>query len=176
MKKYIICDIDGCLVDTAWIWKLIAQLKKNFDDVYPFEVFEKMANLSFIGVDYRLVGYIKKLINYYKDKKPTLLMMTARSETIQNETINFIKSRTDLKNFDISFRENNDCLPACESKKKRLEKILDNGNKVLMAIDDEVENLKMFAEKDIQIIQWEFGIHQYLPENSLILEEMHKWH
>lgn len=95
MKKYIICDIDCYLVDTAWIWQLIAQLKKDFDDVYPFEVFEKMANLSFIGVNYRLVGYIKTLVNSYKDKKTTLLMMTARSETIQNKTINFIQSRTD---------------------------------------------------------------------------------
>ena len=33
MAKYIICDIDGCLVDTSWLWGIINQLKTRFDGV-----------------------------------------------------------------------------------------------------------------------------------------------
>lgn len=41
MAKYIICDIDGCLVDTSWLWGIINQLKTRFDGVNPFEIFAR---------------------------------------------------------------------------------------------------------------------------------------
>lgn len=162
MAKYIICDIDGCLVDTSWLWGIINQLKTRFDDVNPFEIFDKNANLSFCRVDSMLVIYLKQLLErLYDGKKPTLLLMTARSESIKDETTEFILAKSDLKYFHVSFRETGDMSNPSESKRKRLERLLECGHEIVLAIDDDSENLKMFENYGIETLQWKFG---FIPQ------------
>ena len=162
MAKYIICDIDGCLVDTSWLWTIINQLKNRFDGVNTFEIFDKNANLSFCQVDSMLVIYLNQLLERcYDDKKPVLLFMTARSESIKEETTEFILSKTDLKYFHVNFRESGDMSSPSESKRKRLERLLECGYEIVLAIDDDSENLKMFEEYGIETLQWKFG---FIPQ------------
>lgn len=171
MAKYIICDIDGCLVDTSWLWGIINQLKTRFDGVNPFEIFCKNANLSFCRVDSMLVIYLKQLLErLYDGKNPTLLLMTTRSESIKDETTEFILSKSDLKYFHVSFRESGGMSNPSESKRKRLERLLECGHEIVLAIDDNLENLKMFEGYDVETLQWKFGfVPQVLIEKPSII-------
>jgi len=86
--------------------------------------------------------------------------LTARSELIEVETINFIQRKTGLvygKEFTISFREKNDLSNPAESKGVRVEKFIAGGNEVVLAIDDEDSVLEMYKTKNIPCMKWIIG-------------------
>lgn len=118
-----------------------------------------------------LVIYLKQLLErLYDGKNPTLLLMTTRSESIKDETTEFILSKSDLKYFHVSFREPGDMSNPSESKRKRLERLLECGHEIVLAIDDNLENLKMFEGYDIETLQWKFGfVPQVLIEKPSII-------
>lgn len=163
MAKYLICDIDGCLVDSSWIWGVVNELKKTNPTVNPFEVFDKNANLSSNGVDVVLVDFIERFMKK-SNNDCELLFLTARSLAIKEETINFIKEHANLKDFQTSFRDLNDTSNSVESKKKRLDEILKAGNEVVLALDDDVNNVKMFKDYGIKTVQWRYG---FIPQEII---------
>lgn len=163
MAKYLICDIDGCLVDSSWIWGVVNELKKTNPIVNPYEVFDKNANLSSNGVDVVLVDFIERFIKK-NNNDCELLFLTARSLAIKEETINFIKEHANLKDFQTSFRDLNDTSNSAESKKKRLDEILKAGNEVVLALDDDVNNVKMFKDYGIKTVQWRYG---FIPQEII---------
>ncbi|HIS88913.1 TPA: hypothetical protein IAA87_05790 [Candidatus Avigastranaerophilus faecigallinarum] len=156
-NKIIICDLDGCLIDSAWIWEVI-KLQK-FEKNIVFDFFNRNANAEANNIDLVLYKYLCfKASGGYK-----IHFLTARSEEIEIQTINFIQEKTGLlfgKEFTISFRPFNDFSSAAESKKIRLEQMIANGKNIILAIDDDEEIIDMYKTKGIPTLQWKIG---YIP-------------
>ena len=152
--KYLICDLDGCLIDTAYIWEIVKAF--NFSKDEAFDFFNRTANAEVNKIDLPLFKYLC----FKASGGLKIHFMTARSELIEVETINFIQKKTGLifgKEFTISFRPSNDVSSPAESKKARIEAMLANGKEIAFAIDDEDEVLRMYAQKGIKAIKWIIG-------------------
>ena len=152
--KYVICDLDGCLIDTAWIWQLAKQ--RPIPENEAFDLFNRLANAETNKIDLPLYKYL-----CFKGSGGIKIhFLTARSELIEVETINFIQRKTGLvygKEFTISFREKNDLSNPAESKGVRVEKFIAGGNEVVLAIDDEDSVLEMYKTKNIPCMKWIIG-------------------
>lgn len=155
--KYIICDLDGCLINSAWIWEVVKFLNAAQDEA--FDIFNRLANADRNTIDLSLYKYLC----FKASGGLKIHFLTARSELIEVETINFIQKRTGLifgKEFTISFCPNNDLSTPAESKAVRLQHFIDSGREIALAIDDEIEVLKMYASKNIPCLRW---INGFLP-------------
>ena len=132
-EKYLICDLDGCLINTAWIWQTVKIFKMDEDTGFDF--FNKAANCNASKIDEYCLRYI-----YFKCSGGLKLhFLTARSEIIEVPTINFIQEKTGLiygKDFTISFRPATDTLQPHLSKEQRIAAMLNNGKEIALAIDD----------------------------------------
>ena len=152
--KYIICDIDGCLIDTAWIWEMVKS--KPIPEAEAFDIFNRLANAETNKIDLPLYKYLCfKCSGGLK-----LHFLTARSELIEVETINFIQKKTGLifgKEFSISFRPMNDFSKPAGSNAARIMKFIGEGNEVALAIDDENSVLDMYKQKGIPNLKWIIG-------------------
>lgn len=155
--KYIICDLDGCLIDSAWIWDVIRVLNVSKEE--GFDIFNRLANADKNNIDLSLY----KFLCFKGSGGYRIHFLTARSELIEVETINFIQKKTGLifgKEFTISSRPNNDVSSPAESKAVRIQHFIDSGKEIALAIDDEIEVLKMYASKNIPFMRWIIG---FLP-------------
>ena len=75
-------------------------------------------------------------------------------------TINFLQARTGLipgKDFLINFRPDDDKSSPVESKRVRLLKLLEQGHKILFAIDDDPAICKMYCEYKINGYFWQIS-------------------
>lgn len=161
--KYIICDLDGCLIDSAWIWDFINKQRVSKDEA--FDLFNRLANADKNKIDLPLYKYLC----FKASGGLKIHFMTARSELIEVETINFIQKKTGLiygKEFTISFRPNNDLSSPADSKAVRVQSMLESGKQIALAIDDDVEVLKMYVSKGIPCLKWIIG---FLP--VLVVQE-----
>ena len=153
-QKYIICDIDGCLIKSGWIWFFINGMK--FEENVAFDMFNRMANAEANSIDKPLLNFLRlKLIGGYK-----IIFLTARSEIIETETINLIQKKTGLiygKEFSINSRPATDLTDSAESKRIRLEGLIDSGKEIEFAIDDEDAIIAMYEKKGIRAIKWQNG-------------------
>lgn len=152
----IICDIDGCLVDTSWIWRLVNNF--NMTDEQKFNYFDLNANSRYSAVDSTLLT----ILNYCRQIEIAhrILFLTARSEIIAAPTINFLNARTGLvpgKDFLINFRPIDDKTSPVESKRARLLKLIEQKHRFLFAIDDNPEICKMYCEYKINAYIWKIG-------------------
>ena len=152
--KYILCDLDGCLLNTAWIWKMLENRPLSYEQ--KLDVFNRLANADATGVEIPCYKYLCfKASGGFK-----VHFITARSELIEVETINFIQRRFGLiygKEFSASFRPTTDLLSPAESKGVRVQSMLDAGKEIAFAIDDEPEVLEMYRSKGIPAIEWRIG-------------------
>lgn len=156
-SKYIICDLDGCLIDSAWIWDVVKSQNISKDEA--FDIFNRLANADKNGIDLALYKYLC----FKASGGLKIHFITARSELIEVETINFIQKKLGLiygKDFSISFRPTTDLSCPAESKAVRVQRFLDSGKQAVLAIDDENEILLMYARKGIPIMKWIIG---FLP-------------
>ena len=156
-NKYIICDLDGCLIDTSWIWRVADKLGLKAPQNYEF--FDRNANASFNKVDLPLYKYLC----FKASGGLKIHFLTARSEKIEVETINFIQQKTGLilgEHFTASFRPLDDCSASTESKRRRLENMLDNNKEVVLAIDDSESIINMYKEHNIKAVKW---INGFIP-------------
>lgn len=154
MSKYLICDLDGCLINTAWIWEVVRAF--NFTEDNAFDFFNRTANANVNKIDLPLLKYLC----FKASGGLKIHFLTARSEVIEVETINFIQKKTGLiygKEFTISFRPINDTSSPAETKKQRIEAMLLNGKEIAFAIDDEHAIIEMYREKGIPAIKWIIG-------------------
>ena len=152
--KYIICDLDGCLIDSKWIWGCVNSRNTTQDEA--FDMFNRLANADTNRIDLPLYKYL--CFKCSGGRK--LHFITARSEEIEVETINFIQRKTGLiygKEFTISFRPKNDVSSSAESKAVRIDKFLSEGNEIDLAIDDEDSVLEMYRSKNIPAMKWIIG-------------------
>ena len=155
--KYIICDLDGCLIKAGWIWDVAKE--KGFSKDVAFDFFNRSACCDACEIDVSLYKYLCfKASGGFR-----LHFLTARSEVISVETINFIQQKTGLiygKEFTISFRPANDLSSPADSKARRLDAMIADKKEILLAIDDEDEILKMYQNRGIKTIKWISG---FLP-------------
>ena len=155
--KYIICDLDGCLIKSGWIWDVAKE--KGFSKDVAFDFFNRSACCDACEIDVSLYKYLCfKASGGFR-----LHFLTARSEVISVETINFIQQKTGLiygKEFTISFRPANDLSSPADSKARRLDAMIADKKEILLAIDDEDEILKMYQNRGINTIKWISG---FLP-------------
>lgn len=139
-KKAIICDIDGCLLDTAQIHKDIKEL--GLEGGAKWRYFGAKAN------DIRTVKFNHNMANLLKTLADTgvkIILLTARSESIRYQTRVRLDYEIDAAfNYDLLMRPINDFSDSSTIKFNHLKKIL-NGYEVILAIDDEDTNLKMFS-------------------------------
>lgn len=155
--KYIVCDLDGCLIDTSWIWEVVNAYKMTKDE--GFDVFNKLANAERNKIDMTLFKYLC----FKASGGLKLHFLTARSELIEVETINFLQKKLGLiygKEFTISSRPTTDVSTPAESKAVRVQAMLDAGKEIAFAIDDEDDILRMYLSKGIPVIKWMIG---YIP-------------
>lgn len=153
-QKYILCDLDGCLINTAWIWDVVKSYNMPKDE--SFDIFNRLANADRNQIDLTLYKYLC----FKASGGLKVHFITARSEVIEVETINFLQRKTGLiygKDFTISFRANNDVSTPAQSKSLRVQAFIDSGREVAFAIDDEDEVLKMYLSKNIPVIKWITG-------------------
>ncbi len=144
-KKAIICDIDGCLLDTAHIHEDIKEL--GLEGLDKWRYFEMYANDIDVKFNHNLGGLLESLArNGYE-----IIFSTARNESIKHRTILKLKSNLDCE-FKLYMRASNDISPACEVKKKHLKQIQEE-YAVEMAIDDEDANLDMFSKKGLFVMK-----------------------
>lgn len=152
--KYIICDLDGCLIKSGWIWDVAKE--KGFSKDVAFDFFNRSACCDACEIDVSLYKYLCfKASGGFR-----LHFLTARSEVISVETINFIQQKTGLiygKEFTISFRPANDLSSPADSKARRLDAMIADKKEILLAIDDEDEILKMYQKRGIKTIKWISG-------------------
>lgn len=152
--KYVICDLDGCLIDSSWIWDFIKSKPISEDEA--FDLFNRLANADTNQIDLPLYKYLCfKGSGGFK-----IHFLTARSELIEVETINFIQRKTGLiygKEFTISFRPKNDVSSPAESKAERIQDFINKGNEIELAIDDEDSVLEMYESKKIPCMKWIIG-------------------
>lgn len=157
MKKYLICDLDGCLIDSSWIW----QVNKTLKLVPPqcWEYFEQNANASWNKIDDVLLDYLKEHI----ESGTKILFLTARSTNIKDETIGFIQSRTGLVHyvdFDCEFRSPEDDSSPADYKSRVIDKYIKAGATFEIAIDDDKSVVDMYKNKGINAVRWQIG---FLP-------------
>lgn len=151
--KIIICDLDGCLVETSWIWDINRELKLQAPQCW--ELFENNANSSWNKVDSFLEALLtEKIKQGYK-----LFFITARSKAIEKETIKHIEQKTTLKHnidFGIYFRNIGDFSEPWECKQNILDVVFDK-KQIVLAIDDDKRIVEMYKQNGINAIRWQFG-------------------
>lgn len=162
-KDVIICDIDGCLINTSWIWKVITLLGIK-DDVKKWDFFGRISNAQFNEIDKNLVKFLKYECNL---RNAQIMFLTSRSINIECQTIDFIEKNTGLiyeQDFFISSRPYWDKSIAPESKRVRLEFIKKFFNPIF-AIDDEPANCELFNNRcNIPTLLWMIGFEPKLVE------------
>ena len=138
-NKAIICDIDGCLVNTDRIFKEILQRDLTGDEKWDY--FHRFANEPSHSLKNR------RLIQYLIDmsyKGYEILLVTARSEEIYKETFKYLYNNSNyVFDFKLYCRKINDYRPSWVVKEDITKDLLKDYD-VIMAIDDELANCQMF--------------------------------
>lgn len=152
-KKIIICDLDGCLIDTSWIWEVNKNLKLKSPQCWEF--FENNANSSWTKIDFILLNYLKNK----KKQGFDIEFLTARSEVIRKQTIEFLERTTGLKcgqDFGLMMRPVDDESPAVDYKKNAVTNRL-SAETIALAIDDDKSIVEMYKKEGINSVCWQIG-------------------
>lgn len=137
--KAIICDIDGCILDSSAIYTEIYRL--NLKGANKWLFFETYAN------DSEYVKFNKNLGEWLfnqTQKGIAIIFLTARSENIRYQTrLRLIEEFKKGFDFKLLMRAKDDTDPPHVCKEKHMRDIL-AAYDVILAIDDEQKNLDMF--------------------------------
>jgi len=148
MKQAIICDIDGCLIDSAWIWDEIERKGLTGEEMWKF--FDENANAPLSAAHYPLVKILQQALS----KENDLIFVTARSESIREETRHRLAGIIYDKEFILLMRPLENADPSARVKEVHLVELLKN-YEINLAIDDEQANCDMFEKYGIPCIKWE---------------------
>ena len=151
MDKAIICDIDGVLLDTAFIFDKIEE--DNLQGAEKWEYFNCHANDYSVFSDTRIM----KMLELYAHNGYKIFFLTARSEEIFTETrekILFEQRLCGCKPFDflLIMRPFKVSAPADEVKYSALS-ALKKAYNISFAIDDDLANCEMYAKHGILSLQ-----------------------
>lgn len=149
MKKAIICDIDGCVLDTDWIWEEIE--KQKLDGLKKWEFFNK--NSCDLEKSEPQDLLIKLINGDMFSMQHELIFSTARSEIIRKETREILEKMFAGRDFILLMRPEDCLLPSWQVKEQHLNEILKN-YEVTSAIDNEEPNCEMYRRHKINCLEW----------------------
>lgn len=151
LKKAIICDIDGVLLETKHIFEEIE--KVNLTGASRWDYFNRRANDHDVEIDSRVVEFLETFANQgYK-----ILFVTARSEEIAKQTsakidMAIAKYAQNVFKYGLAMRGVDD-YGASDCVKAELLHQIKQKYDVLLAIDDEKSNCDMFRQDNILTLQ-----------------------
>lgn len=140
-KEIIICDIDGCLIDTKWIF----EMTKDATPAIKWDFFNRNANNIDNGRNFDLAALIDKL-NYFAGYK--IVFVTGRSELIYKDTLRMLKSLFTFDDIKLLMRKEGDCSSSHKVKEEILMGLKEE-YKIVCAIDDDPDNCQMFKDNGI---------------------------
>ena len=151
LKKAIICDIDGVLLETKHIFEEIE--KANLTGASKWDYFNRRANDHDVEVDTRVIEVLETFANQgYK-----ILFVTARSAEIWKQT----RAKIDMAigqyaqnifGYSLAMRGTDD-FNASDCVKAELLQQIQEKYDVLFAIDDDKSNCDMFRKNNILTLQ-----------------------
>lgn len=144
-QDVVICDIDGCLLNTSAV---LAEAKLQPSEADKWRYFNTYANdRKKVAFNYLLAEILKSL----RDSGYKIIFSTARSEAIKVNTK--IRLRSELGFMpDMYMRALGDIRPACEVKADHL-KLIQKYYNPCIAIDDEDANLDMFSKNGLFVMK-----------------------
>lgn len=151
LKKAIICDIDGVLLETKHIFEEIE--KANLTGASKWDYFNRRANDHDVEVDTRVIEILETFANQgYK-----ILFVTARSEEIAKQTSAKIdmaigQYAQKIFKYGLAMRGASDFNASDCVKAELLQQIREKFD-VLFAIDDDESNCDMFRKNNILTLQ-----------------------
>lgn len=144
--KAVICDIDGCLLDTRAILKEATE--KTTNDAEKWRYFEAYANdRNKVPFNY-ILG---EVLNSLRDSGYKIIFSTARSEAIKVNTKIRLRSELGFMG-DLYMRALDDLGPADQVKYKHLKQIREYYDPQI-AIDDEDANINMFSGNGLLVMK-----------------------
>lgn len=151
LKKAIICDIDGVLLETKHIFEEIE--KANLTGASKWDYFNRRANDHDVEVDTRVIEILETFANQgYK-----VLFVTARSAEIWKQT----RAKIDMAigqyaqnifEYSLAMRGTDD-FNASDCVKAELLQQIQEKYDVLFAIDDDKSNCDMFRKNNVLTLQ-----------------------
>lgn len=148
-KQAIICDIDGCLIDTRWIWGEVEKQGLNGDKMWEF--FHKHANdIKKSKIQENLLNILRAVNTEICD----VVFLTARSEEIKFDTVVILKSCLPNASIKLYMRPIGNTDPSDIFKESIFAKIKKEHD-IILAIDDEEPNCSMFRKNGITTIKWD---------------------
>jgi predicted secreted acid phosphatase len=151
-QKAIICDIDGCLLDTSRIYNEAEE--KNIVGAAFFNFFDRRANDPKYSVKNSAMF---DLVNFFKKEGYAIIILTARTIKIQSETYQYLTEGYKALPKDIimvSRLISDYGLPDYMVKENKLEALRKDYD-IRLAIDDNLYNLEMFRRNNIETV----GVH-----------------
>lgn len=151
LKKAIICDIDGVLLETKHIFEEIE--KANLTGASKWDYFNRRANDHDVEVDTRVIEVLETFANQgYK-----ILFVTARSAEIWKQTrakIDMVIGQyaQNIFKYSLAMRGTDD-FNASDCVKAELLQQIQEKYDVLFAIDDDKSNCDMFCKNNILTLQ-----------------------
>lgn len=145
MKKAIIVDIDGCMLDDREILKYIPE---NIEDLEGWKEFHKHLWKC------KPIGYMFDIVNNYKH---TVIFLTAREhlQSVRQMTHNSLYEVE--KNYMLLMRPVNDTRESHEVKKELYNDYIKDNYIIEFAIDDKQENIDMWQSLGIPTLQHRYG-------------------
>lgn len=141
MKDAIILDVDGVILNSAFIFDEIFKLGLKGDAMWDY--FHEHCNSERV----KLISDFKPFYNLLKGLNINLILLTSRNDKVKLETAQKLRSEGIL--FDkLYMRKNGDYREAYIIKKETLQNLQKEYN-ILMYIDDDLNNCK--AAKEIGI-------------------------
>lgn len=149
MKSAIICDIDGCVIDTDWIWEEVE--KKKISGAEKWLFFNKNScDMVKAKIDDVLLRIIKMQL-YTTGAE--LIFSTARSECLREQTRKILQDLFEGHEFLLYMRPDGCLLPSEDLKEAHLQEIRKNFI-VVQAYDNEAQNCMMYSKNGVDAIQW----------------------
>lgn len=155
-KKAIICDIDGCLLNTDKIFEDIEE--KGLKSEEKWQYFHKNANNPAYSIKNKQLFC---LLNKFEDLGYTIIILTARCNSIAYETGNYLTNgEIKLNHFPYYMgRIIGDYRPSDVIKQENLEEIIGkNLFDIEFAIDDELKNWQMFQRMGIPSFRYKINV------------------
>ena len=142
MRRAVVFDLDGVLLDTSFIFKELYELDLKGDAKWDY--FHKRCNSD----DVKLIPGIRKFFTtIYNDPPLAIIISTARNEKVRKDTLKKLFDNRII--FDeLYMRKDGDYRPSAEVKKEHLQDIMKK-YEVEAFIDDDIENCDMAKELGI---------------------------
>ena len=141
MKSAIVIDVDGVILNSAFIFDEIFKLGLKGDAMWDY--FHEHCNSERV----KLISDFKPLYNLLKGLNINLILLTSRNDKVKLETAQKLRSEGIL--FDkLYMRKNGDYREANIIKKETLQNLQKEYN-ILMFIDDDLNNCEAAKELGI---------------------------